>query len=205
MNREPLTDVRVLALTGGIGSGKSVVSRCLRSMGIPVYDCDREARRLNESHPVIRQQLTELVGNAVYDSEGRLDRAVLAGYLFADVDHARRVNAIIHPRVAEDFLHWKSCQQGPWVAMESAILYESGFDCLADRVLMVYAPECVRLQRAMERDGVSAEAVRRRMRNQLPDEEKREKADFTLYNDGRMPVLPQILDILGLLFCEIRE
>lgn len=204
MNTDAVADVRVLALTGGIGSGKSVVARCLRSMGIPVYDCDREARRLNETHPVIRRELTTLVGDAVYGADGRLNKAVLADYLFADADHAGKVNAIIHPCVSEDFQQWKLRQRLPWVAMESAILYESHFDHLADRTLVVYAPESLRLKRAMERDGVSAEAVYRRMRSQMSDEEKRQKADFTLYNDDRTPILPQILDILEVLFCESR-
>lgn len=202
MTRERLP--HVLGITGGIGSGKSVVSRCLRTMGIPVYDCDREARRLNVTHPAIRRELTALVGEQVYTADGQLNRPLLASYLFASPDHAARVNAIVHPRVREDFQAWCSRQGGEWVAVESAILYEAGFDDLADKVLAVHAPEAVRLQRVMARDGADEEAVRRRMACQMSDEEKCRRASHCLLNDGREAVIPQILDILGVLFCVSR-
>ena len=199
------TNPKVLAVTGGIGSGKSVVSHCLQIMGIPIYNCDNEAKRLNNTHPDIRQALCTLVGNHVYLPDGSLDKTVLSQYLFANTEHTEQVNAIVHPIVKEDFLQWKQHQHTPWVAIESAILYESGFSNLADKVITVYAPEEVRLERACRRDHTSAEAIRARMNSQISDEEKCKRADYTLYNNGNQAILPQILDILANLLCLSRK
>ena len=190
----------VLGITGGIGSGKSVVSQCLDIMGIPVYNCDNEAKRLNNTHPTIRKELCELVGKDLYP-DGILDKASLAAYLFASPEHAAQVNAIVHPTVMDDFQQWKSRQDTPWVGIESAILYESNFAHLADKVIAVYAPEQLRIARACRRDNAPAESIRQRIARQMKDEEKCKLADFTLYNDDNHPLLPQILDILANLLC----
>lgn len=194
----------VLGITGGIGSGKSVVSQCLDIMGIPVYNCDNEAKRLNNTHPTIRKELCELVGKDLYP-DGILDKASLAAYLFASPEHAAQVNAIVHPTVMDDFQQWKSRQDSPWVGIESAILYESNFAHLADKVIAVYAPEQLRIARARRRDNAPAEAIRQRIARQMKDEEKCKLADFTLYNDDNHPLLPQILDILANLLCLSRK
>jgi len=194
----------VLGITGGIGSGKSVVSQCLDIMGIPVYNCDNEAKRLNNTHPTIRKELCELVGKDLYP-DGILDKASLAAYLFASPKHAAQVNAIVHPTVMNDFQQWKSRQDTPWVGIESAILYESNFAHLADKVIAVYAPEQLRIARARRRDNAPAEAIRQRIARQMKDEEKCKLADFTLYNDDNHPLLPQILDILANLLCLSRK
>lgn len=194
----------VLGITGGIGSGKSVVSQCLDIMGIPVYNCDNEAKRLNNTHPTIRKELCELVGKDLYP-DGILDKASLAAYLFASPEHAAQVNAIVHPTVMDDFQQWKSRQDTPWVGIESAILYESNFAHLADKVIAVYAPEQLRIARARRRDNAPAEAIRQRIARQMKDEEKCKLADFTLYNDDNHPLLPQILDILANLLCLSRK
>ena len=194
----------VLGITGGIGSGKSVVSQCLDIMGIPVYNCDNEAKRLNNTHPTIRKELCELVGKDLYP-DGILDKASLAAYLFASPEHAAQVNAIVHPTVMNDFQQWKSRQDTPWVGIESAILYESNFAHLADKVIAVYAPEQLRIARACRRDNAPAEAIRQRIARQMKDEEKCKLADFTLYNDDNNPLLPQILDILANLLCLSRK
>ena len=191
----------VLGITGGIGSGKSVVARCLHIMGIPVYNSDNEARRLNNTHPSIRQALIRLVGSHVYLPDGSLHKTALANYLFESSSHAEQVNAIIHPIVKEDFLQWKQRQHTPWVAIESAILYESGFNSLADKVLTVYAPESIRIERACQRDHATPEAIQARISRQMADEEKVRLSDFTLHNDGIRAILPQILDILANLLC----
>lgn len=196
---------QVLGITGGIGSGKSVVSHILSIMGIPVYDCDREAKRLNETDPFIRKRLIELIGEQVYASEGRLNKSVLASYLFTSSENAARVNAIIHPRVKEHFLHWRESQKHvQWVGLESAILYESGFNEVADKILAVVAPKELRISRAIRRDKTSREAVCARMLQQLSEEELRLKAQFLLENDGQNSLLSQILDILAFLPCPFR-
>lgn len=175
-----------LGITGGIGCGKSYVAHLLQERGIPVYDTDREAKRLMVSHPVIRRKLTELLGEAVYEGDV-LNKPLLAGYLFACKDNAERVNSVVHPCVYDDFLLWTKmheCSGKETVAMESAILFESGFDRAVDRVLMVYAPMELRVRRAMERDHASEEQVRLRMAAQADDEEKISRSDYVVMNDG---------------------
>lgn len=184
----------IIGLTGGIGAGKSYVASLLtHDYGIPVYDCDAEAKRLNETSEEIRKGLQQLVGETVYDTEGHLQKQVLAQYLFESPAHAQRVNALIHPIVAKDFLQWAKGRD--LAAMESAILFESGFDRLVDISIQVEAPYELCLQRACQRDGASREAIERRMRLQMSHEERRQRATYTLLNDGR-DLHPQLEEIL---------
>lgn len=156
-----------LAITGGIGSGKSYVARQMTELlGIPVYDSDANAKRLNEESAVIRSGLTEIVGADVYDAQGRLDRQRLAAFLFAGEENARRVNALIHPVVKDDFLRWTTEQTAPVVAIETALLAESGIDKIVDKIIRVDAPVETRISRAMQRDGVTREKVLERMARQ---------------------------------------
>lgn len=187
-----------VGITGGIGSGKSYISKLLqRRFGIAVYDCDAEAKRLTNTSPDIRRRLEALVGQDVYDAEG-LVRQRLAEYLFADATHAQAVNAIIHPVVLTDFQAWAQRQQTPVVAMESAILYESGFSTYVDSVILVDAPEEVRLQRAMSRDTATEAQIRARMRMQNTHA-FRAKADYIIDNNGTATdemLVQQLTDIL---------
>lgn len=185
-----------IAITGGIGSGKSYVSHLLEDMNVPVYNTDNEAKRLTVSDEGIRTALIALLGEEVYKN-GVLNKPLLASYLFSDPVHIKRINSIIHPRVREDFAEWakqwKDCEV---VGMESAILYEAGFENTVDVVLMVYAPVDLRVERAMYRDGASEEQVRARIAAQMDDEEKRRRADFTVVNDGNRPLVPQLTEII---------
>lgn len=156
-----------LAITGGIGSGKSYVARQMTELlGIPVYDSDANAKRLNEESAVIRSGLTEMVGADVYDAQGRLDRQRLAAFLFVSEENTRRVNALIHPVVKDDFLRWTTEQTAPVVAIETALLAESGIDKIVDKIIRVDAPVETRISRAMQRDGVTREKVLERMARQ---------------------------------------
>lgn len=187
-----------IGITGGLGSGKSVVARLLALQGIPVYIADDESKRLTATSPLLRKQLCALFGDTLY-AGGQLDKQRLAALIFHDADNLRRVNALIHPAVGNDFLAWAERQTSPYCAIESAILFESGFDRLVDTTLMVYAPLEVRLQRALLRDGTTRDALLARIRQQLPDEAKREASDYTLLNDGTHPLLPQIEAYLAFL------
>ena len=178
-------------ITGGIGSGKSVVSSLFTLEGIPVYEADKESRRLTDTAPAIREQLISLIDDALYKND-RLDRQRLASIIFADETLLKQVNEIIHPVVRQDFKEWIAKQTSEYCALESAILYESGFDKDVDIVLMVYAPVELRLTRAMKRDGVSEAEILRRMNRQMPDELKRNKADYVIINDGVQPLIPQV-------------
>jgi len=172
-----------LGITGGIGSGKSYVSHLLNiHFGIPVYECDTEAKRLNNEDPLIREALIRLVGPEVYDKDG-LVKPVLAEYLFANSENAFHVNSIIHPAVGRDFLRWCKEQDAEIVGMESAILFESGFYANVDKVLFVDAPLEVRIQRAIRRDGLLREQVEARIAQQDSASAK-EQADFVIENDG---------------------
>ena len=187
------------AITGGIGSGKSYVSSLLEERGIPIYNADFESKRLTVQDEGIRKELVALLGEDIYQG-ATLNKPLLASYLFVNSDNAVKVNSIIHPRVKDDFHRWVESQKDvPLVGLESAILYESGFDDVVDQVVMVYAPEAVRLQRAMKRDNATEEQERARMSAQMDDEEKRSKADFVLMNDGIMPLDVQLDDLVRFL------
>lgn len=156
-----------IAITGLIGSGKSHIARQMTELlGIPVYDSDSQAKRLNEESPVIRQGLIDMVGNDVYDAQGHLDKQRLASFLFANAENALRVNALIHPVVKEDFLRWAKQQNAPVVAIETALLAESGIDKIVDKVVRVDAPLETRISRAMARDRVPREKILARMARQ---------------------------------------
>jgi dephospho-CoA kinase len=171
----------ILGITGGIGSGKSYISSLLREqMNVPVYDCDAEAKRLIHEDGKIRQELISLVGVNVY-KDGELQKNVLASYLFANQQHAQKVNAIVHPVIKDDFCKWVKQQDAEIVAIESAILYESGFDKVVDQVLFVNAPMELRIQRAMQRDGSTRKQVEARIKMQQ-SEAQQEKADYVIDN-----------------------
>lgn len=174
----------VLGITGGIGAGKSYVSAMLeRRFDIPVYDCDTRAKQLSNEDMEIRRELTELVGTGVYDENG-LVKPKLAAYLFASEDNANHVNSIIHPAVKKDIIQWVASREEKILAVESAILYESGIDELTDYVLYVDASYKTRVARAVERDSSSASQVEDRIRMQNTSA-ARNKADFLLLNEGQ--------------------
>ena len=184
-----------IGITGGIGSGKSVVATLLELSGIPVYIADTESKLLTATSPVIREKLIALFGEQLYTADG-LDKKRLASHIFGNPERLEQVNAIIHPEVNCHFLAWTETQNTPVCAIESAILFESGFNRIVDTTLMVYAPMEVRIKRALERDVVSREEVIRRIESQLPDEVKKEKSDYVVFNDGKQALLPQITAFL---------
>lgn len=188
-----------VGITGGIGSGKSVVSRLLEVMGIPVYISDFEAKRLTLSDQNIRAKLIELVGEEVYN-KGQLNKSFLASYMFGHPERIAVVNQIIHPRVKEDFRDWvvrhSDC---PIVAIESAILIEAGFKDEVDLTLMVHAPLEVRIERTVKRDCASKEQVLERIKSQMSDEEKSKLADYLILNDNKTALIPQVLEFISFL------
>lgn len=180
-----------IGITGGIGSGKTVVSSLFELFRVPVYVADTESKRLTVSSSVIREGLTELLGEEVYFHD-QLNKKYLASRIFGDPCVLRKVNAIIHPVVNRDFREWCERQESEIVATESAILFESGFDAQVDIRLMVYASLEIRIRRAMRRENASREEVERRIRNQMPDEEKKEKSEYVIYNDDQDALIPQV-------------
>jgi dephospho-CoA kinase len=186
-----------IAITGGIGSGKSYVSALLQAGGIPIYNTDDEAKRLMLSDEGIRRDLVALLGEEVY-RDGALNKPLLASYLFADSSNAARINGVVHPRVKEDFLRWmKQHADREIVGMECAILFEAGFEDAVDAVVMVYAPEDIRLERAMKRDSATEAQIRARMKAQISDEEKCRKSDYVIHNDGSLSLENQLSALVG--------
>lgn len=188
-----------IGITGGIGSGKSIVSRLLEVMGVPVYLSDSEAKRLTASDPTIRQELIALVGDEVY-VDGALNKAFLASYMFGHPERVTAVNQIIHPKVKEDFRQWVNAHSHvPVVAIESAILIEAGFKEEVDKVVMVYAPLEIRIDRTIKRDGATKEQVLARIGSQMSDEEKCKQADYLIANDNKTALIPQVLEFISFL------
>lgn len=183
-------------ITGGIGSGKSVVSELFRLHGVPVYDADREAKYLNDTSPSIRQQLTDHFGGDLY-AGGSLNRPMLASLMFHDEKILATVNTIIHPVLANHFAEWCALHTDHRLVMiDAAVLFEAGFHRYLDQVVTVFAPKEIRMERVMHRDHSSREAVERRMKHQLPENEKMQRSDFVIYNDDRHSLIRQTADIL---------
>ena len=173
--------MKKIGITGGIGSGKSTVCRLFAERGIAVYDSDREAKRLMTDDPALRESIAARFGTEIYDG-GRLDRARLAACVFADPAALADLNARVHPAVMADFDAWAERQSGPYVILESAILFEAGLQDRVDCTVAVLAPAELRVQRACRRDGCDEAAIRRRMAAQLSDDELCRRAAYTLVN-----------------------
>ncbi|MCL1943327.1 MAG: dephospho-CoA kinase [Candidatus Azobacteroides sp.] len=183
-----------IGITGGIGSGKSVVSKLFEIMGIPVYIADIEAKKITASSPEIKKQLTALFGEDLY-SDGMLNKQRFASMIFNDKKALEQANGIIHPEVRKDFNRWAERQKKPVVAIETAILLEAGFEKETDRVIVVTAPVDLRVFRVVKRDKMPEEKVEERMNNQLSDNERIMYADDVIVNDDKTPVIPQVLKI----------
>ena len=178
-----------IGITGGIGSGKSYICQRLKTRGIEVYDCDSAAKRLIRTSDSIRRQLTQLIGEDTYIGDS-LNKVAVARFLLASESNAQAIDHIVHPAVFQDFMD--SGMQ--W--MESAILYESGINKLVDRVIVVTAPLEIRIQRVMQRDGITRENVEQWMQRQWSQEEVRNRADYEIVNDGIADIDAQIDIIL---------
>lgn len=180
-----------IAITGGIGSGKSYVCRMLEKQGIHVYDCDTAAKRLMRTSNELRGQLTRLVGDNVYSAEGTLQKKVLAEFLLASEANKQALNDVVHPAVAADFI----TSGMEW--LESAILFESGFDRRVkfDHIICVVAPTNVRVQRIAARDNITAGKAREWIDAQMPQEEAARRSDFVITNDGIADIQRQVADI----------
>jgi dephospho-CoA kinase len=181
-----------VGVTGGIGSGKSVVCSIFRNLEIPVYDADREARRIIAEDPGVRRELVHRFGPQVF-RRSELDRRYLADRIFADPDARLFVNGLVHPRVWEDFRGWIGRQEGPYVLEEAALLFESGAWKEMDFNVLVTAGEGIRIGRIMKRDGLTRKEVQARIASQIDPAEAAKMADFTIRNDGKEFLIPQVL------------
>ncbi|WP_333862402.1 dephospho-CoA kinase [Sphingobacterium sp.] len=180
-----------IGITGGIGSGKTFICQLFKALAVPVYNADDEAKKLMNTDLRIRESLIAAFGEATY-KDGMLDRAFLAQQIFSDKEKLELVNGIVHPIVIQAAKDWAEQQKARYSLKEAALLFESGSYKDLDYTILVTAPLSVRVQRVMERDGVTEEQVMERISKQLTDDEKIKMADFIIINDGITPLLPQV-------------
>ena len=190
MEVDKFTSLRI-AITGGIGSGKSYVCRRLERHGIRVYDCDTAAKRLMRDSDELREALRQLVGDEVYVGNV-LQKPVMARFLLKSEANKQAVNDVVHPAVARDF------EESGYTWLESAILFDSGFDMRTrfDYIICVTAPLEVRIRRVMKRDGISRQQALDWIQRQLPQDEVRDRSDFEIVNDGKANIEKQIETII---------
>ncbi|MEL6729615.1 MAG: dephospho-CoA kinase [Bacteroidota bacterium] len=185
-----------VGITGGIGSGKSLVGHIFTSLGYRLYEADARAKSLMIENQRIIDGVKNLFGEASYGKDGSLNRAFIGKIVFSDQEKLQQLNAIVHPETGRDYLEWVAATPDdydkPFVLKEAAILYESGAYKSTDAVLSVYAPQSVRIQRVIDRDQTHAAAVKARMDKQWSEWEKYRRADFTIINDGNHLLLPQV-------------
>lgn len=174
-----------IGITGGIGSGKSTVCRLFEKFGIPVYYADDRAKWLMNNQPELIEKLKTTFGTLVYDESGNLDRGYLADIVFNDKEKLDVLNAIVHPAVFDDGIKWQAEQEAlgvPYSLKEAALLFETGSYLSLDKIIVVTAPEDLRIQRVMARDNVTREEVLARINKQMPQDEKEKLADYIVTN-----------------------
>jgi len=190
---------KIIGLTGGIGSGKSTVAHYIASKGIPVYIADAAAKEIMEQQGVIAQ-IKQVFHQNVITSDGKLDRKVIGQLVFTSPELLKKLNAIVHPLVKTHFIEWlQQHKTASFVLKEVAILFESGGNKECDKVILVTAPEAIRIQRTMLRDNTSQEAILNRIQNQLSDAEKIQKSDFVISNIDIKETYSQTDEILKIL------
>ncbi|HSC55310.1 MAG TPA: dephospho-CoA kinase [Phnomibacter sp.] len=183
-----------VGITGGIGSGKSVVSRMLMVLGIPVYFADEAAKRLMNEDEALKEKIKSHFGNEAYNEQG-LNRAWLAAQVFHSEAKIQELNSLVHPAVFADADIWIAKQTSPYVAREAALFFESGSAGQMDLMVGVYAPQALRLQRVMQRDGLGRQDVLQRMDRQINEEMKMRLCDIVLRNDEQQMLTPQVIQL----------
>jgi dephospho-CoA kinase len=187
-----------VGLTGGIGSGKSIVGKIFSILKAPVYQADIAAKRLYDSDDELRNKLKSLFGEHLYES-GTLDRKKLADIIFSNSENLKKINELVHPAVKKDFLKYISLlpDTTPYIIHEAAILYEAKIENMFDLIINVYAPENIRIKRVVDRENTTEKDVKQRIASQYSDELKIKLSNYSIINDDKTPVLPQILYIHG--------
>lgn len=186
-----------IGITGGIGSGKSLVCKIFASLGVPVYDADSRAKSIMTTDGILVVQIKKEFGSLSYYEDGRLNREYLSAVVFNDEDKLKRLNELVHPRVGADNEKWMEQNANhPYLLREAALLFESGSFKKLDRIIVVTAPEYLRIKRVLHRDKQRTEQdVLTIIRSQMPEEEKIKKADFVIHNDETELIVPQVLQL----------
>ncbi len=186
-----------LAITGGIGSGKTTVAKAFESYGIPVYYSDFWARYLQENSTEMVEQIKREFGDDAYHEDGSLNREFISKEVFANSESLVKLNEIVHGAVMRRFEQWTDEQKSDIVALESAVIFENGLERYFDKTLAVIAPQAVKIERVTRRSGLSKSQILARIRSQMSTRELKAKADFVIKNDGKVAVLPQIEKVLS--------
>jgi dephospho-CoA kinase len=189
--------LRQIGVTGGIGSGKSLICKMFNILGIPSYDADSRAKRLMTTDGILVDAIKKEFGTLSYYTDGNLNREFIGSIVFDNAEKLKTLNSLVHPRVAEDYQGWiKDQAEKPYVIREAALLFESSAADLQDQVIVVSAPESLRIARVLKRDPQRTEnEVRNIIKNQMSEDEKRERADFIIVNDDTQLVIPQVLKL----------
>ena len=190
-----------IGITGGIGTGKSLVSRIFQCFGIPVYDADSHAKELMTTDGILISNIKKEFGELSYNSDGSLNRNYLSLRVFNDAEQLKKLNELVHPRVGIDYRRWVDSETDvPYVLKEAALLFEAGSNQQLDKVIVVQAPENIRIKRVLMRDRHrTEEQVRSIVKNQMPEEEKMKRADFIVRNDETVLLIPQVVELHNLL------
>jgi dephospho-CoA kinase len=183
-----------IGITGGIGSGKSVVAGIFKVLGIPVFDADKEAKQIMENDPELRRLIIERFGAAAFEEE-ILNRKHLASIVFNDPYQLEVLNSLVHPAAIAAANTWANQQKAPYVVKEAALFFEAGSTAGIDYMIGVYAPQHIRLKRAMDRDGATRDEVLARMNRQIQEEIKMRLCDFVVMNDEQQLLIPQVLKL----------
>lgn len=184
-----------IGITGGIGVGKSVVTKIFKVLGIPTYDADKEAKDIMIKNDAVRDALISTFGSEVYFEDGSLNREWLGKRVFSNSVELNKLNAIVHPAVIQDADDWANSQTSTYSVKEAALLFESGSYKKLDINILVVSPLELRIKRVMERDRVDREEVLRRISKQMPEEEKEKLADYLIYNDDEHSLIDQVIDL----------
>ncbi|MFH2094480.1 MAG: dephospho-CoA kinase [Bacteroidota bacterium] len=188
--------MRIIGLTGGIGSGKSLICRIFEILRVPVFHADDAGRDILSQSPVVREKICKYFGKEIYGNGTEPDRKKLASFVFACPEKLKILNDIVHPEVIKLFKKWSGeINQCPYVILEAAILFESGTDSLCDLKVVVAAPENIRIERVMKRDNVRNEEVKARIRKQWPQEKLQKLADYTIINDDKELLVRQVINL----------
>ena len=184
-----------IGVTGGIGSGKSIVCNVFKTLQIPVFEADHEAKKIIQQNVNVKHKLISHFGEETFRADGSYNTGYISKIIFSDISGLQIINNIVHPYVKDKFIEWSNIQTAPYVIEEAAILFESGADKHVDKVIMVYSEIDIRIERIRKRNGMTVQNIKKITETQMDELEKCKLADFTIVNNEKTLLLPQILNI----------